>query len=171
MPSQDLMAAGIDAHIRPVSWAALLEATRTEKLTPLFFLGWQADFPDPSNFLGVLFHSRGRGDSNASFFSAPRIDRLIDDAAPLAPGPLRVARYEEIEAMLLREVPRVPLYHAASLAMVASRVHGLKLHPMRPERLAVLRLQDSPGPQTISAAARQAKTARRFDDAGSDTVP
>ena len=52
-------------------------------MVPLFLLGWEADFPDPSNFLIVLLHSRSRGTNNNAFYANPEVDRLLDEAEPL----------------------------------------------------------------------------------------
>src|SRR5204863_7053202 len=53
---QDLRAVGVELAIKPVDFPALLEAIRLPHQVPLFLLGWEADFPDPSNFLTVLLH-------------------------------------------------------------------------------------------------------------------
>src|SRR5206468_9459222 len=74
---QDLQAVGVDLAIKPVDFPALIEAIRRPGQVPLFLLGWEADFPDPSNFLTVLLHSRSRDTNNNSFFADPEVDRLL----------------------------------------------------------------------------------------------
>ena len=138
--AQDLARIGVELKIKPVTWAALLEATRTQGLVPVVRFGWEADFPDPSNFLDVLFRSTARGANNSSFFASPEVDRALDLAAPLSPGPERFAAYARIESEILAAAPWVPLYNPATYVALSPRVHGLRLHPLRPERLAAITL-------------------------------
>jgi len=133
--AQDLAAIGVALRIKPVTWGALLEATRTPGLVPVVRFGWEADFPDPENFLEVLFDSRGRGANNSSFFASPEVDRLLALAAPMPEGAERFAAYARIEQLILDAAPWVPLYHTATYVALSPRVHGLRLHPLRPERL------------------------------------
>ena len=45
-------------------------------LVPMFLLGWEADFPDPSNFLEVLLHSKYIGTNNNTNYRNPELDAL-----------------------------------------------------------------------------------------------
>jgi oligopeptide transport system substrate-binding protein len=58
---QDLVEVGVRIRIKALAWGPFLEAVRATDLVPFFFLGWEADFPDPSNFLEVLLHSKNIG--------------------------------------------------------------------------------------------------------------
>src|SRR5438046_1498902 len=51
---QDLRAIGVELALKPVDFPALIEAVRHPGMVPLFLPRWEADFPDPSNFLIVL---------------------------------------------------------------------------------------------------------------------
>jgi oligopeptide transport system substrate-binding protein len=132
---QDLRAVGIALAIKPVDFPALLEAVRRPGMVPLFLMGWEADFPDPSNFLAVLFHSRNRETNNNTFFADPAVDRLLDEAEPLPAGPARWQRYHDAEVRILADAPWVPLVHPASFAVRHPRVRNYRLHPLRPARL------------------------------------
>jgi oligopeptide transport system substrate-binding protein len=138
--AQDLARIGVELKIKPVTWAALLEATRTRGMVPVVRFGWEADFPDPSNFLEVLFHSSARGANNSSFFASADVDRALDLAAPMPQGPARFAAYGRIESAILAAAPWVPLYNPATYVALSARVHGLRLHPLRPERLGTVTL-------------------------------
>jgi ABC-type transport system substrate-binding protein len=132
---QDLRALGIALAIKPVDFPALLEAVRRPGMVPLFLMGWEADFPDPSNFLAVLFHSRNRETNNNTFFADPAVDRLLDAAALLPAGAERWQRYHEAEVRILADAPWVPLFHPSSFAVRHPRVRDYRLHPLRPARL------------------------------------
>src|SRR5260370_13509078 len=94
---EDLRQIGVRLALKPVDFPALIEAVRHPGIVPLFLLGWEADFPDPSNFLTVLLHSRSRDTNNNTFYSNPEVDRILDEADPL-----------------LAPVRRFPLFHAAA---------------------------------------------------------
>jgi ABC-type transport system substrate-binding protein len=132
---QDLDRVGVRVRIRPVDWTALLEAVRHRGMVPMFLLGWEADFPDPSNFLDVLLHSRNRGANNHTFFADAEVDRLLDAAAALPPGDARTARYREIEGRVVEAAPWIFLYHPLEYVARNPAVQGYRLHPLRPERL------------------------------------
>ncbi|HLK12025.1 MAG TPA: ABC transporter substrate-binding protein [Candidatus Binatia bacterium] len=132
---QDLRALGIALAIKPVDFPALLEAVRRPGMVPLFLMGWEADFPDPSNFLAVLFHSRNRDTNNNTFFADRAVDRLLDEAEPLLAGPRRWQLYHAAEVRILADAPWVPLFHPSSFAVRHPRVRDYRLHPLRPARL------------------------------------
>ena len=47
---------GVEIEVQVVSWGAFLQALDNQELQ-MFSLGWIADYPDPQNFLDMLFHS------------------------------------------------------------------------------------------------------------------
>jgi ABC-type transport system substrate-binding protein len=148
---QDLAAVGVRAEIRAIAWGPLLQAVKTEGQVPMFLLGWEADFPDPSNFLEVLFHSKNRGSNNDAFYSNPAVDALLDRAATMVAGDERVALLQQIEGMIMAEAPWVPLYHPVAYQVVQARVRNYRLHPLRPARLDDVSVSDAPS----AAAARR----------------
>ena len=132
---QDLRAVGIDLAIKPVDFPAIIEAIRHPKQVPLFLLGWEADFPDPSNFLTVLLHSRSRETNNNTFYANPEVDRLLDEAAPVIDPARRLRLFHEAEVLILRDAPWVPLFHPVSFGVRHPRVRDYQLHPLRPSRV------------------------------------
>ena len=55
----------------------MLFSRRARVNGPLFLLGWEADFPDASNFLTVLLHSRSRDTNNNTFYANGDVDRYL----------------------------------------------------------------------------------------------
>ena len=132
---QDLRAIGITLDLKPVDFPALIEAVRHPGIVPLFLLGWEADFPDPSNFLTVLLHSRSRDTNNNTFYANPAVDRLLDEADPLLDPARRFPLFHEAENLIMRDAPWVPLFHPAGSAVRHPRVRDYLLHPLRPSRV------------------------------------
>ena len=48
---------GVEVEIEQVEWATYLEDLNQNKFQAFAGLGWQADYPDPQDFLDILFHS------------------------------------------------------------------------------------------------------------------
>jgi peptide/nickel transport system substrate-binding protein/oligopeptide transport system substrate-binding protein len=70
----------VTIELRELDWPAYLNLVDRGD-APLFRLGWLADYPDPENFLTVLFHSRNIGSKgNLSRYANPRVDALLDRA-------------------------------------------------------------------------------------------
>ena len=69
---QDLALVGINVRLKPVAWGPLLDAIREPHNVDLFMLAWEADFPDPENFLQVLFSKSQWRSNNDTFFLQSR---------------------------------------------------------------------------------------------------
>ncbi len=132
---QDLRRIGVGLALKPVDFPALIEAVRHPGMVPLFLLGWEADFPDPSNFLTVLLHSRSRDTNNNTFYSNPEVDRLLDEADPLLDPSRRFPLFHKAEVLVVHDAPWVPLFHPVGSAVRNPRVRDYELHPLRPSRL------------------------------------
>jgi oligopeptide transport system substrate-binding protein len=131
---QDLALVGIDVALKPVAWGPLLEAIREPRNVDLFMLAWEADFPDPENFLEVLLSKQQWGSNNDTFFYNPEFDRLLNQAAPIADLARRFELYRKAERIIIAQAPWVFLYHPVSYVIRQPWVHDYVLNPMRPSR-------------------------------------
>lgn len=131
---QDLALVGIHVVLKPVAWGPLLEAVRQPDAVALFMLGWEADFPDPENFLEVLLSRQQWGSNNDTFYYNPQVDRLLADAAPLTDLQRRYALYRRAEQIVVGEAPWVFLLNPVSYVIRQPWVHGYVINPIRPTR-------------------------------------
>src|SRR5205085_5567897 len=77
---------GVTLELRRLGWAAHIKVV-DHGSAGFFRQGWIADYPDPENFLTVLFHSRNVGAAgNTSRYRNPAVDRLLDEADTMPPG-------------------------------------------------------------------------------------
>jgi peptide/nickel transport system substrate-binding protein len=141
---QDLATVGVHLEIKPVAWPPLLEAVRQPQNVALFLFGWEADFPDPANFLEVLLSRKQWGANNDAFYYDPQVERLLAEAAPIGNSKKRYGLYYEVEKMAVRDAPWVFLYHPVSYVIRQPWVHGLMLNPMRPTRFDKVWLSPRP---------------------------
>lgn len=107
--------------------AALKHGDQGEPL-PMYSLSWIADYPDPENFLDVLF--RTGSFENYCDYSNPEVDRLLDEAASEQQESRRWELYQRVEQIILNDMPIIPLYHDVEHVLVKPYVKGLVVTPM-----------------------------------------
>ena len=90
--------------------------------------GWCADYPDPENFLGILFQSDSI--QNHFGYSNPEVDLALDEAAVEPDEAARMALYQEIERTILDDWVVIPLTHSNDYVLVKPYVQGYFLTPM-----------------------------------------
>ncbi len=139
---QDLAKVGVQLAIKSVAWASFLDAIRQPKTVPVFDLGWSADFPDPSNFLDVLFHSGGA--NNHAFYADPAVDRLLEEARTVLDETARFALDADAERLIVAAAPLLLLYHPITYVMHDRRVHEYTIHPFLPARVTDVWLDPEP---------------------------
>jgi oligopeptide transport system substrate-binding protein len=90
--------------------------------------GWCADYPDPENFVDILFHTGS--EFNIANYSNPQIDAMMEQARAELDPATRLALYQEIEAALIADGATIPLVHGVTDVLVSPRVQGFVLPPM-----------------------------------------
>jgi len=78
--------------------------------TQIFFLGWNADYPDPENFFFLLTGQEGRaehGGENHVNYSNPEYDRLFEEMKRMENTPERLAIIREMNRILQHDAPWV----------------------------------------------------------------
>lgn len=90
--------------------------------------GWCADYPDPQNFLDVLFYSGSQ--QNLGGYSNPELDALLA-AARVQPDPqARLTQYAAIEQQIIAEAPAIFTNYSFSAVLVSPDVRGYVLTPI-----------------------------------------
>ncbi len=97
-------ALGIEIDIQQTEWATFLQDVNERKYQ-MFSLGWIADYPDPENFLDLLFHSESQ--NNHTAYSNPEVDRLLEEARTERDSARRFEIYNQVEQMIMDDAPWV----------------------------------------------------------------
>lgn len=105
---------------------------------PVFSSGWCADYPDPQNFLEVLFHSESG--ENKFQYENPNVDDLLERAAIEQDSDVRAALYQEAERIILDDWVVVPLWHGTQQMLVQPYVEGFVLAPIGVPQLHNIRI-------------------------------
>jgi oligopeptide transport system substrate-binding protein len=94
----------------------------------LFTSGWCADYPDPENFLDLLFHSGSQ--QNLTGFSDGAVDGLLEQARVEGDVQARLAQYGHIERQIVAGAPAVFLVHSLSAVLVKPYLENYVLTPI-----------------------------------------
>ncbi|MEE9399959.1 MAG: ABC transporter substrate-binding protein, partial [Dehalococcoidales bacterium] len=95
----------------------------------LFFGGWIADYVDPQNFLEVLFH--GKSEENRFAYVNAEVDTALEEAAVERNEEARRRMYQEIEKIILEDLPAVPFYQSwKEHVLVKPYMEGYYLAPI-----------------------------------------
>ncbi len=94
----------------------------------IYGTGWVADYPDPENFLDVLFRSGAT--YNYAAYGNPAVDALLDRAAVATDETERYELYQEAERQILADSAVIPLYHGIQHALIKPYVRGLEVTPL-----------------------------------------
>lgn len=94
----------------------------------LFTSGWCADYPDPENFLDILFHTGSQ--QNLTGYSDVAVDALLEEARVESDVPRRLALYNDIERQIVAGAPAVFLVHSLSAVLVKPYVENYVLTPI-----------------------------------------
>lgn len=128
----DLDQAGIHLELKAVAQAQLDEATAHRGEVALSLNGWTTSLPDPKDLLATQFDGRQVGDEswlNVAFYNNPELNRLLDEASATIELPLRYARYQHIEQIVVQDAPYVFLGHPRLFALRQAWVKGPLLDP------------------------------------------
>lgn len=94
----------------------------------MFITGWIADYPDPYDFLDILFHSKS-GLNHGSYIN-PQVDALLDAARTERDEAKRLLLYQQAEQTLVSDAAAVPLNYAREYWLVKPYVKGVQRPPL-----------------------------------------
>jgi ABC-type oligopeptide transport system substrate-binding subunit len=110
-----------------------------EEKDELFTMGWLADYPDPQNFLEVLFRTGTR--DNFGEYSNAQVDAWLEEAGVEPDFTARMMKYGLAERAIVEEAACLPLFHDVSYTLVKPYVKDLPLTPMWIPRLKYVSIE------------------------------
>jgi peptide/nickel transport system substrate-binding protein/oligopeptide transport system substrate-binding protein len=116
---------GINVTLDQTAWKTILKEEQ-QKTVQIFRFGWIADYPDPQDFLTLLF-STGSG-YNAQNASVPAADQLMQQADGIfqpEQQQQRLSLYNQAEQLLINDGAFVPVYTAPNTYTLRSWVKGM----------------------------------------------
>ncbi|MCA9123315.1 MAG: peptide ABC transporter substrate-binding protein [Planctomycetaceae bacterium] len=131
---------GIDVELRNMEWNSYLAAQRTMEYS-VCRAGWVPDYPDANTFIDMWVTG---GENNETGWSNADYDRLVRMAAEEPDNEIRLRRLEEAEAILMDEMPIVPIYYYTGKNLVSPKVKGFFHNTLEKFPIQLMRIEDSP---------------------------
>ena len=120
---------GVEISILQTEWAIFLQDLHQNRFQMFGGLGWIADYPDPENFLDVLFHSEST--NNQSEYTNRQLDRLLELARVEQDEAVRFDLYHQSEEIIVDDAPWIPLWHSnGGYLLVKPEVSDYFLFPL-----------------------------------------
>ena len=138
--ARQLQDVGIPIQVEVVQKGLLLEEMATSR-APFYLGSWIADYPDAENYLSV-FYSGNPAPPNYTRYNNPAFDHLYEQALLENNDSLRYGLYRQMDQLMIRDAPVVPLWYDKVVHLVNPRVRGLdpnalNLLELRHTRVAV----------------------------------
>jgi ABC-type transport system substrate-binding protein len=133
---------GIKLVVRGTDYNRFQEKLRIGN-AQLFFLGWNADYPDPENFLFLLYgpHSKVKyGGENSSNYQNPEFDRLFEQMRNMDNGEQRYQLIQQLQEIVRHDAPWLLGFHPKNFALYHGWYKNLKPNLMANNQLKYARL-------------------------------
>jgi ABC-type oligopeptide transport system substrate-binding subunit len=141
---------GVQLDVRSTDYNRFQDKIRRGD-TQMYYYGWNADYPDPENFLFLLHGPQGKvkfSGENASNYSNPEFDRLFEQMKNMDNGPQRQAIIDEALEILRGDSPWLWGYHPKQYVLQHGWLNNIKPNIMANNKLKYWR---------VDAAEREAK--------------
>ena len=120
---------GVEVELQQTQLSTFLQDLYRGRLQAYAGLSWDADYPDPQNFLEIHFHSRSSNNHGA--YSNPLVDGLLDRAGVEQDVVERMKLYQRAEQVIVDDAAWVPMWFSGQrYALVKPYVKGYKLTPI-----------------------------------------
>jgi oligopeptide transport system substrate-binding protein len=132
----------IQLEVRTTDWNRFQEKIR-KGTTQLFRLGWNADYPDPENFLFLLYGPQSRARTqgeNAANYANPEYDALFEKMKSMVNGPERQRIIDRMVEIARRDAPWIWGIHPKDYSLRHAWLANDKPNNMARNSIKYLRL-------------------------------
>ena len=131
---------GLTVNFQRTEFATFLSDLHKRRFQ-MFDIGWIADYPDPENFLDILFHSESS--NNHTNYDSPQVDALLMEARTETDEVRRFELYNQAERLILEDAPWAPLWYSGErYLLVKPNVRDYYQTPLVIPRLRYVYLSD-----------------------------
>ena len=118
---------GVEVSVRQLEPDYVSYVINQEK-NEMFDSGWSADYPDPQDFLDILFRTGSQ--NNSGGYSNSQLDTLLDQAAVEQNTDKRLALYQQAEQLIVSDAAAIPLFFGRNYLLVKPYVKDYMLSPL-----------------------------------------
>ena len=125
---------GVDVKAQTVEFATFLSELKRDPAKgkknryQLYMMGWAADYPDPQDFVDILFNSTSLENNGA--YKNTEVDTLVNRARSENDEGKRFALYQQAEQIIVNEAAFIPMYHSQHYELVKDYVKGYQPTPL-----------------------------------------
>jgi ABC-type transport system substrate-binding protein len=133
---------GVQLVMRPSDWNRFQEKLRTGAMQ-IYFLGWNADYPDPENFFFLLSGSEAKvssGGENMSNYVDTEYDRLFAEMKDMDDTPRRAEIIRRMTRVVQEDAPWIFGFYPKSYTLAHVWLHGRKPHDVANNTLKYQRI-------------------------------
>jgi ABC-type oligopeptide transport system substrate-binding subunit/class 3 adenylate cyclase len=114
---------GISVEVELIPWGAYVELLR--RAPPgIYWMGWQADYPDPDNFLRVGFWRERVHWEDETFIG------LVEQARVMVDQRRRIQLYQQADQRLVEQAILMPLTYGRTLSLYKPWIRRVPLSPL-----------------------------------------
>ena len=124
---------GIKIKIQFLSWTTIWAMMAKENEAPeIFDTHWYADYADPQDFLEFQYSSAMFGDKgfNESYYSNPKVDKLLSEAKFLPDKKRRKELYAQATRQIMKDCPAIWAAERLQIVPIRDWVKGYTLNPI-----------------------------------------
>ena len=136
---------GIKLNIRSTQYNRFQDKMRRGN-AQIFYWGWLADYPDPENFLFLLYGSNSKvkhGGENASNYNNPKVNKLFEAIKNMPNGAKRQEKIAELLTILRKDAPWIWGVHPISFTLTHQWNYPIKPNAMTNNTLKYQRINPS----------------------------
>jgi len=116
-------------NLQLMAWPTILDDMVLGRL-PMYLNGWQADYPDPHNFVFAYMHSKGTF-AQSQGYSNEVVDDLIEQAISSSSHSERQILYDQIAELYYDEVPSIMVSQLLAVFFFRDWIQGFVYNPIR----------------------------------------
>jgi oligopeptide transport system substrate-binding protein len=109
---------GLDISLRNEEWKVYLDS-QVNLNYDLSRSAWIGDYPNPETFLDLFVSGGG---NNNTGYANPDYDRILAQALATSDSSARAALHQQLETLLMRDLPIIPLYFYKRVFLINPRV-------------------------------------------------
>ena len=118
---------GIETSIKQLDWGSYLDIFTGTKQFAISGMSWVQNTGEPTLFLDVLLRTGGRG--NFTGYSNQTVDKLLDQASATSDRSKRKELYQQVFAILEKDIPMIPILSKPMIQGVNKKVKGYNYNP------------------------------------------
>ncbi len=128
---QQMAQAGVTLTIKALPHAEYINTITSLGKAAIGYSAWYQDYPDPSDFLDVLFNSANvkQGSFNLAEYQNPDVDQLMNQAKGL-PIDQALPMYQQAQKLILADHPWIPLYFPVEYKWANPSITNFTIDPV-----------------------------------------